>query len=90
MIWAFLASAFSAICILILCLGDPKRIRVGRVPRREWRRRSRQALSVAAGIPGLLLALSGDAAAFLVWLGACALCGWVVAVWFSAGRQKMD
>lgn len=77
----------SAAIIVLLCLGDPKR-------QRSLGRRSpamtvarRRLMAAAACMPGVVCALMGDAAAFLMWLGGCALTGWAVAAWSHSARQ---
>ncbi|MFA7601644.1 MAG: hypothetical protein WCY29_01440 [Novosphingobium sp.] len=87
---ALIALVLSAISILALCAGDPKRRRTagdmsgGMTPAR------RRSLAAVSCIPGLVCALLGDAAAFLMWLGGCALVGWACAAFFrprSSGGQ---
>jgi hypothetical protein len=83
-----IAITLSAMPILALCLGDPKRRRAlghkspGMAPGR------RRLLAATACLPGLVCALLGDAAAFLMWLGGCALLGWGVAAYFFHGGQE--
>ena len=87
-VFAGLASiGVSAAIILLLCLGDPKRRRsLGRSgPAMTVARR--RLLGAAACTPGLICALMGDAAAFLIWLGGCALIGWAVAAWLHSAHQ---
>jgi hypothetical protein len=75
---ALAAASLSTICILLLCAGDPKRRRVsgsgGGLSQGH-----RRLLSGGACLPGVWCALQGDGAALLVWLGACALAGWLAA-----------
>lgn len=84
---ALAAVALSGIAILALCLGDPKRRRAagdngGMVPRQ------RQLLAMLSCLPGLGCALVGDSAAFLMWLGGCALIGWTLATCFRGSDMS--
>jgi hypothetical protein len=85
--WVLAAIGISALCILALCRGDPKRLRAVRSATQGHGKARRRLLSVAALLPGLVLALVGDSPAFLVWLGGCAVIGWFLALWFSR-RQR--
>jgi len=80
---ALAALVFSAIAIVVLCVGDPKRLRA--VGGRDGGMASgqRRLLIAVACIPGFICVLLGDAAAFLIWLGGCALIGWALATYFS-------
>lgn len=75
------ALAQSAVAILGLCIGDPKR-------RRAAGRRSDAATSVrpilvgVACLPGVACVLLGETAAFMLWLAGSALIGWFVATCF--------
>lgn len=84
-----IAMAISAALILLLCIGDPKRRRAARIDGGEQSGTIRWMLSSAACVPGLYLAGIGDAAAFLIWLGACSVVGWCVATGFG-GRRIRD
>jgi hypothetical protein len=81
---ATIAFLVSAIPIIMLCIGDPKRRRAvggkgdGMAPGK------RRLLAAAACLPGLACALLGDPAALMMWLGGCALLGWALAAWFRA------
>jgi len=77
--------AFSIAVMILLCHGDPKRRRAAHQPGAAHGVSMRRLLAVAGLLPGLVLAGTGDAAAFLIWLGGCAVGGWLVALW--AGRQ---
>ena len=84
---ALAAIAFSAVPILLLCLGDPKRRRAagesGGSPDRH------RAMLVTAGcVPGIAVALLGDSAAFMLWLGGIALLGWCAAASFAPRRNQ--
>ena len=88
MVFVGLASiGVSAAIIVLLCLGDPKRQRSLGRPGPAMPAARRRLLAVAACMPGLVCALLGDAAAFLMWLGGCALIGWAVAAWLRSARQ---
>lgn len=77
------AIVFSTIIIILLCSGDPKRRRSARLDGAGQSTGTRRLLVALLCLPGLGFALIGDAAAFLMWLGACAAIGWLVAMWFS-------
>lgn len=79
-----LATGLSVPCIVGLCLGDPKRMRTSGLTGMAASVRMRIAVTLIALSPGIVLALMGDAPAFLVWLGACALAGWVTTIWLSS------
>lgn len=76
------AVATSALSLFLICAGDPKRRRTARLAGGEQGRRTRRTLVAAACVPGLLLAVLGDAAAVLIWLGGCSLTGWLLALGF--------
>lgn len=69
--------------VLLLMLGsrDPKRLR--NLPRnaREsvtpWPPARRRLIGALAILPGLLMMLTGEWAAFLIWLGLCLCSGWL-------------
>ena len=88
MMSALAATAISTILIVALCLGDPKRRRSGRLRGEGQSRTARRLLVAATLLPGLWLALIGDAAAFLVWMGGCAAAGWFVTLWFSRADKR--
>jgi hypothetical protein len=78
------AIALSAILIVILGLGDPKRRRsMGNVAGGHGTV-VRRLLAFAACLPGLYLAVIGDAAAFLIWFGGCSVVGWLLTLFFGA------
>ena len=81
------ALAMSTALIVLLCIGDPKRRRARRIKGGEQSSAKRWLLSVAICVPGLGLALIGDSAAFLIWLGGYCVAGWLVAVGFGAARR---
>lgn len=84
---ALVALAMSAALIIRLCVGDPKRRRTVGIKGGEQRPATRRLLSAAVCVPGLWLALTGDSAAFLIWLGGCCVVGWFVALGFGAARH---
>jgi hypothetical protein len=74
--------AFGIVCSLAIIAwlwhSDAKRRRVAGLPilgasDKRW------IIAVAALIPGVILAARGDSPSFLIWLGACAMGGWIVA-----------
>src|SRR3546814_1930708 len=82
------AIALSAVPILLLCIGDPKRRRSAEKNSNGMATSRRRILTVIACVPGIVCALTGDSAAFLMWLGGCALVGWAAAFCFlSVGRS---
>ena len=73
------AILFSMAMIVLLWRGDPKRRRViGQRGTGDGTAR-RRLLFAATLLPGILLATTGDSAAFLIWLGSCVIVGWLVA-----------
>jgi len=78
---ATLALALSAMLIVVLCQGDPKRLRAAGLRSAAMLPRRRRGLAALACLPGLGCALSGNSAAFMLWLGGCALAGWISATW---------
>ena len=78
---ALLALAISAMLIVVLCQGDPKRLRAAGQKGAAMLPRRRRVLAALACLPGLGCALSGNFAAFMLWLGGCALAGWISATW---------
>jgi hypothetical protein len=59
--------------------GDPKRRRVAQMAVEGPGGRARPLIVSAAVLPGAMLAMSGNSAAFLIWLGVCAIGGWLIA-----------
>lgn len=49
----------------------------------------RRLLAGIAVMPGIFYAASGDSAAFLSWLGGCALVGWGAAYCFHIGEHDV-
>lgn len=81
---ALIALALSTIPIIMLCAGDPKRRRAVGGKGGGMTSGQRRLLVAAACAPGLICALLGDAPAFLMWLGGCALLGWTLAACLPA------
>lgn len=71
--------SWSLAMIMLLWRGDPKRRRIAGLSNRSGDRISRRLIVAAVLLPGIVLAASGDAAAFLIWFGSCAIGGWLVA-----------
>lgn len=88
------ALALSAIPMLVLCLGDPKRRRTVGDKGSGMASSQRRLLAAAACAPGLICVILGNAAAFLMWLGGAALIGWAIAAFFrdpvGAGRPGIQ
>ena len=89
----FAATIGSIVFILLLALGDPKRRRAAGLSDGHGKAR-RYFHVLGAAAPGLLIALTGDAAMWLIWFGGCAVGGWAVGLWFasrgeaSGGKRK--
>ena len=76
----FLATLMSALCLTFLAASDSKRLPGRRASLNGLRR-----LAIALAIlPGAVLAITGDWVGFLIWLGAVAVLGWMIAAVFSA------
>jgi len=88
MLVPILSVAISTAIIILLGWGDPKRRRTARLPGDGQSVRVRRLLAAAACLPGLYCALTGDAAAFLIWLGGCGVAGWFVTLGFGQPRQN--
>lgn len=85
---AFTAIAVSVVMIALICRGDPKRRRAAHLSGDGHGRPLRWVLVLTVLAPGLYLAARGDAAAFLIWLGSCAVAGWLVTLW--AWRRQAE
>ena len=81
------AVVLSTAALALLCRGDPKRLRALRRKGGGHGGGLRWLLAGLVVLPGLALALAGDGAAFMVWLGAIALTGWVVTLAASPRAQ---
>ncbi len=88
MILLFAGIAVSSIIIALLGRGDPKRRRTAGLKGEGMNVTARRLLAAAACLPGLVYAVQADAAAFMIWLGGCAVIGWFVALWFGQTRQN--
>lgn len=74
--------ALSALAVLALCAGDPKRRRaIGQAG--CFSSRLRSVLVAATCFPSLAFAAMGYGAALAMWLGAIGLVGWFAAACFS-------
>jgi hypothetical protein len=80
---SFIAVLVSAIPILILCMGDPKRLRAAGESKAGMRSGARRLLAIAACLPGIACISLGQIAAFVLWLGGCALFGWLLSALFQ-------
>lgn len=80
---ALVALALSAVPIFALCIGDPKRRRTLGYKGGMTSGKRRLLVAVAC-VPGFFCASLGDAAAFFMWLGGCAILGWALAAWFRS------
>jgi len=81
-ILTFAATAASVAFILLLALGDPKRRRAAGLSDGHGRGK-RYLYVLGAVLPGLPIALTGDAAMWLIWFGGCAVAGWLTALWLA-------
>ena len=86
MIMPLIAIAMSMLLILLLCVGDPKRRRATGLSGRSHGRSVRWILAGATLLPGICFAVGGDAAAFLIWFGGCAVAGWLIALTFRRAQ----
>ncbi|MET1753975.1 hypothetical protein ABVV53_00630 [Novosphingobium sp. RD2P27] len=87
-ILALASLAASSAVIALLCLTDPKRRRALGLQAATNNSAHRGLVVCAAILPGLILAVAGDAAAFLLWLGGCAVIGWLITTANSAHRER--
>lgn len=86
MVWLVLAAtACSVILLILLGIGDPKRRRAAGLAggNDQWRR---HLYIVGVIAPGVIIALIGDAAMWLIWFGGCVVAGWLVALWLAQLR----
>lgn len=86
MVTVTLVAAVATVCaLLLLAWRDPATTRAatrGRSPDGRagtWSPRQRLMLGIAATAPGAGLAVSGEWAAFAVWLGLLSFSGWLTA-----------
>ncbi|CAN5323952.1 hypothetical protein BH11PSE5_BH11PSE5_29180 [soil metagenome] len=80
---AVIAFALSAAFILAIALGDPKRRRAAQQSGEGHSPAQRRLLTFCVLLPGFICIVRGDPSAFLIWLGGCAVMGWITAVAFS-------
>ncbi|WP_028009556.1 hypothetical protein [Solimonas flava] len=81
-----LAIACSAAVLLLIGRRDPKRLRAaGRCDLAPYSAAQRRGLAAAALLPGLLLALAGQSAGVVIWLGASVALGWLLTQMLAAG-----
>lgn len=90
MLISLVAIGFTTLLLLVLCLGDPKRLRAARLPGKGHGVAIRRAVAVGSLLPGLGLALAGHAAAFLIWMGGSMAAGWIITVCLSQTRPNTD
>lgn len=79
MTYLFFAIVVSVALIALLWRGDPKRRRTAGLRGIGHGPVKRRALAAMALLPGIGLATTGDSSSFLVWFGACAVAGWLMA-----------
>lgn len=79
MLPTFFALCLSAILVVFLGIGDPKRRRSSGLSGKVPSKMQRWCLTTTLCLPGIAFLLSGDAAAFMMWLGGTAFIGWIVA-----------
>jgi hypothetical protein len=84
------AAAFivSGAAMLLLCQQDPKRLRAAGSKAKGMTAARRRALVAVTCLPGLGCAILGNSGAFVIWLGGCALFGWLLATYHSAGSTQ--
>jgi hypothetical protein len=82
----FLSAVLSAMCLVLLAASDSKRTE--RRPAFSSLGSLRPLALTVAIVPGLVLAMTGRWVAFLIWLGATAMFGWMIAALFSALRPQ--
>lgn len=81
--WTLSALIVSLTGLAHLAATDPKRRRAFKLPIRH-RRFARSALTLVF-VPGVVLLLAGQGAAFVIWLGAATVAGWLVALRVPSG-----
>jgi hypothetical protein len=82
------AFIISGAAILLLCQQDPKRLRAAGSKAKGMTAAKRRALVAVVCLPGLACAILGNSGAFVIWLGGCALFGWMVATYHTAGSTQ--
>lgn len=76
------ATALSVTLLILLAFGDPKRRRAAGLYGGHGRAK-RYCYAAATLLPGVLLALTGNAAMWLIWFGGCAVAGWLITLWLG-------
>lgn len=84
------AVALSVAVLAMLCVGDPKRRRTAGLRGDRGGKGMRRLLVIGSVLPGVALALAGDAAAVMIWIGGYAVFGWWFANLFSARKTPGD
>lgn len=80
------AIAVSLLAIAYLSATDPKRRRSFKLQPHKGRRHVITACLLAFA-PGFALLISGQSAAFVMWLGTVSLLGWLLILWAPASRN---
>ncbi|MFT4047446.1 MAG: hypothetical protein QM661_12220 [Solimonas sp.] len=86
-----LAIACSAAALWLIGRRDPKRLRAraaGRHGVAAHTPAQRRRLTVAAALPGALLAIAGQSAGFILWLGATVALGWLLVQALAVGGRS--
>jgi hypothetical protein len=84
----FVAMTASVAFILLLALGDPKRRRAAGLSGGHGRSK-RYLYVLGVVLPGLPIALTGEAAMWLIWFGGCAVAGWLAALWLAKSVARV-
>lgn len=87
-VWFLAASVVSGAAILILRNSDEKRARVLGATVSNMRPRLRKLIGVSVWIPALILLWFGQYNAFLCWLGAILIYGWLAAARKPVGASS--
>lgn len=82
------AVAFSSVFLLLLCGSDPKRQRAVGGQSKKRGPAVRPLLVIFTALPGAFYALTAAPAAFFIWLGGCAVIGWLSTLLFSARHNQ--
>lgn len=80
---------FTLAMLTLLWWNDPKRRRAEGAPAAAQPLTLRRVYLIAALLPGAVLALRSDAAAVFVWLGSCAIGGWLVSQIRTSGSDPL-
>lgn len=76
----FIATAFTAACLVAVAASDPNRA----AGKPSSSRKLRPLAAIAAILPGVVFLFMGSGVALLIWLGSSAMLGWMIAVVFSS------